>query len=323
MQKIKILHIEDDLSDAILTRQLLNQSSGGAQDIVNVIRLSDALRELKQNDYQVVLLDLGLVDVSGLDNLRCIKEENPNIPIIVLTGNNNDKLAQQALTEGAQEFLFKGQSSPDILKRIIASSIVRKAAENELNRQLHYDPLTGLPNRLFFSKMVETLLLKAQRRGIREALMFIDLDGFKQVNDVYGHETGNHVLAVTAKRMVKALRCSDIVARYAGDEFIIYMDGKHDVGVSKEACATIAKKLISAVEMPIQYEGHNIEISLSIGISIFPDHGVTYADLIETADEAIYKAKRDVHSNYCFSDRTKNDMNVIFTEQSASKTVYH
>ena len=186
MKNINILHIEDDLSDAILIKKLLEQNNKFSK-ITNVTKLSEGLSELQNNEYDVVLLDLSLQDVKGMDNLICIKEENSDIPIIVLTGHNDDKTAQQALIQGAQEYLFKGQISSDILNRVISSSILRKAAENELNRQLHFNPLTEIPNRLFFRKIVDLLINKTKRRKSTSALFFMDLDGFKLVNDTYGH----------------------------------------------------------------------------------------------------------------------------------------
>ena len=307
---LKILHIEDDRADALLIKELLKTPPAPIFDnITNVTRLSEALKELQDNDYNVVLLDLQLMDVSGLDNLRCIKEENPNIPIIVLTGSSDENLAKKSLLEGAQEFLFKGLTSPDILKRIIVSSIIRKSAENDLNEQLHYDQLTKVPNRLFFKKMSETLLNKAQRRNLTEGLLFIDLDGFKGVNDTYGHEAGNITLSITAERIKSALRSSDVVARYAGDEFVIYLDGK-DTGITADDCTHIAKKIIQHIEEPIKYQGSLINISASIGISMFPYHGLDYSTLMAAADQAMYLAKKQTYERYCFATmpEDKNDM---------------
>ena len=310
---IKILHIEDDISDAIMVRQLLKKmtTNGELSEINNVVKLSEGLKELRDNVYDVVLLDLGLADVSGLDNLRCIKEENPEIPIIVLTGNDNDKLARDALMEGAQEYLFKGQSSAEILKRVIHSSILRKAAENELNRQLHYDDLTKLPNRILFKKLVTTLISKAKRRGISEAMIFMDLDGFKAVNDTYGHEAGNKILQVTADRMQSTIRKSDVLARYAGDEFILYIDGT-DEGINEEDCIKVSQKLLAAVEEPIEFDGQMINISLSIGISFFPKNAGTFSSLIETADEAMYVAKKSKTQRYSFSNTTNNTSEAVY-----------
>lgn len=311
---LNILHVEDDQSDAILIEKILKSSPAPiCKNVTNVSKLSDALKELQEQTFNVVLLDLNLVDVSGLDNLRCIKEENPNIPIIVMTGHADEHLAKKALSQGAQEFLFKGQGSKDILRRVITSSIIRKSAENDLYEQLHYDYLTQIPNRVFFKKMTEMLISRAERRKVIESLLFIDLDGFKAVNDTYGHEAGNNILIETAQRMRSVLRKSDVIARYAGDEFTIYLDGKQ-TGMTKDDCINITEKLIHAIEQPIDYQGNNITISASIGIAMFPDNGVDYASLIEAADQAMYRAKNDVLKRYCFADMLSNQAN---TNQSA------
>jgi len=299
---LNILHVEDDLSDALLIEKILRSSPRPICDnLTQVSKLSDALKELQANNFNVVLLDLNLLDVSGLDNLRCIKEENPNIPIIVVTGNSDESLAKKALKQGAQEFLFKGQSSGDILKRVIASSIIRKSVENDLYEQLHYDDLTQIPNRLFFKKMCETLISRAERRNVVESMLFIDLDGFKDVNDTYGHEAGNFVLTETANRMKSVLRTGDVIARYAGDEFTIYLDGKED-GMTNKDCINITEKLIQSIERPIKYGPYSLKISASVGISMFPHHGLKYNDLIETADRAMYQAKKQPLKRYCFVD---------------------
>jgi len=132
-------------------------------------------------------------------------------------------------------------------------------------------------------------------------MFFIDLDKFKQANDTHGHEFGNDILAITAARMEKCLRSCDVLARYAGDEFVVYLDGKVD-GISQGDCSHIARKLIEAVEGPITHQGEVIKISLSIGISIFPNNGSSYGSLIDCADKAMYTAKKQNDLKYCFAD---------------------
>lgn len=148
--------------------------------------------------------------------------------------------------------------------------------------------------------MVDILISKAKRRKATGAMFFADLDGFKKVNDTYGHECGNHVLATVSNRMKNTLRSSDCLARYAGDEFVIYLDDT-GAGLTRNDCVNIASKLIHAIESPIPYEGHDINISLSIGISTFPDDGEDFGTLIKSADNAMYLAKKNKDQRYVFA----------------------
>jgi diguanylate cyclase (GGDEF)-like protein len=296
--KINILHIEDNPLDAFLIKKLLDNPAEDIQtrvnryDITQVENLSSGLREIldRKETYNLVLLDLNLPDGNGTSNIEAIREINPDIAIVVMTSLKNEQIAMDSLRYGAQECLIKENGNSEIVKRIIRSSIYRKKAEIELAQKAYYDDLTGLPNRLFFHNSALNIISHAKRWKRRDALMFIDLNKFKMINDTCGHQAGNQVLKETAKRLKDTLRDSDLIARYAGDEFVVYMDnGRQDM--TEELCRTVSEKIITSVEKPIQYEGQQFDISLSIGIAFYPDSGMDFDSLLSKADAAMYKAK--------------------------------
>lgn len=287
---VKLLHVEDDSMDALLMQELLNDTGMNQFDVVHVGCLQRALSQLRNSGYDAVLLDLNLPDARGLENVSAIKEQSPDVPVIVLSGMDDDLLALKAVDAGAQEYLVKGHGDGKVIRLAIHSSIKRKALERKLFKMANYDDLTGILNRRHFQDYLELALARARRAGRHEVLMFLDLDNFKQINDTYGHEIGNEVLKEAAERIKRTLRTSDFIARYGGDEFIILLDGSN--GDMKYASGGVATKLLYAFAQPFHCRGHFIEFTASIGIACYPESGNDFASLIKSADSAMYEAKR-------------------------------
>lgn len=153
------------------------------------------------------------------------------------------------------------------------------------------DPLTALPNRILFLDRLTQAIAHARRHGDRIALLFLDLDNFKQVNDALGHGAGDEVLKLVAHRIVSSLREGDTVSRHGGDEFLALLT---DVSQASDAVC-IAEKLLAALVAPIKVGGHVFRVAASIGVSLYPDDGQDVAMLIERADAAMYRAKRSGH----------------------------
>lgn len=287
---IRVLHIEDDATDAILMQEILHDDVGANQfEVENVQSLKQALRMLKDNGYGAVLLDLNLLDVRGVDNVSAIKAENPDMPVIVLSGIDNHSVAMDAIDRGAQDFLIKGHCDGKMLRMALHASIRTKEVERKLFRQANYDDLTNLPNRRLFQDYLERALIRAGRRGTQETLMFIDIDGFKKINDTYGHSAGNSMLAEFARRIEGALRVSDIVARYGGDEFIILLDNNND---DAECSQLVSDKILNAIKKPFLHEGTPLVCTASIGVATYPLCAEEIGLLIHKADIAMYQAKR-------------------------------
>lgn len=169
-------------------------------------------------------------------------------------------------------------------------------AEQQLYHLAHHDSLTGLPNRLLARDRMATAISHARRRNGRLAVLFVDLDYFKRVNDTLGHEVGDELLCKVAQRLVESVRQDDTVARLGGDEFMILLDRIEGV----EEVAIVTEKIFTCLNSPFILAAHELNISASIGISLFPDDGESNEDLIRTADMAMYTAKGQGRNRYTF-----------------------
>ncbi|CAN7551886.1 EAL domain-containing protein [Pseudorhodoferax sp. LjRoot39] len=176
-----------------------------------------------------------------------------------------------------------------------------KAANAELQQIAFRDALTGLPNRLLFDERVASAVERCRRGKTRLALLFIDLDGFKPVNDSFGHRVGDAVLQEVGRRLATGLRACDTVARVGGDEFVLLLEGAGD----SAAIAQTAQRLIDLVSAPMEQGGHEVRLSCSVGIALFPSDGPD-AELMAHADAAMYAAKRAGGASYAFFEAHMN-----------------
>ncbi len=163
----------------------------------------------------------------------------------------------------------------------------RKQAEARIRHMAHHDPLTNLPNRVLLTARLDKALGHVSQTDTRLAVLFIDLDRFKHVNDTLGHSVGDRLLRVVARRLQSVLREEDTLARLGGDEFVVMIEALHDASHA----ATVARKLLSALEAPVQIDHHELFIGASIGISLAPDDGNDTETLLRCADSAMYRAK--------------------------------
>jgi diguanylate cyclase (GGDEF)-like protein len=166
---------------------------------------------------------------------------------------------------------------------------LRLAAEmtEELRQMAQHDALTGLPNRALFSDRVQNALAYARRHGTRFAIIFLDLDKFKPINDNYGHSVGDQLLQQAAKRLQESIRASDTVGRIGGDEFVLLVGELAEPDVA----LALAEKIRQALRHPYRIDDHELTISCSLGVAIYPDHGTNELELTKGADEAMYRAK--------------------------------
>lgn len=163
----------------------------------------------------------------------------------------------------------------------------RKENEQRIHYLAHYDVTTGLPNRALFNDRLRQSVLAAKRYQANLALLFIDLDKFKPVNDRYGHDTGDQLLKEVAQRIRGCIRESDTAARIGGDEFVLLLPGTN----TEQNVIAVANKVLQEIELPFEIEGHSISISASIGIAIYPEHGDDMRNILKHADHAMYQAK--------------------------------
>ena len=172
---------------------------------------------------------------------------------------------------------------------VVRDITARKQAQERIEFLALHDPLTELPNRLYLSEYLPRTLAQARRQDQRVAVMFVDLDGFKPVNDTLGHEAGDALLCAVARRLRTAVRESDLVVRIGGDEFLVILTG---IGAAPDV-ERVAQALLEAVRAPIAWRGSSHALSMSLGIGLFPDHGETSDELIRCADAAMYQAKTE------------------------------
>lgn len=178
---------------------------------------------------------------------------------------------------------------------------VRKRAEEKLAHMANYDALTGLPNRRLFHKILSRLLLEAETSGQLLAVLYMDLDGFKEINDTYGHEKGDLVLEETARRLISAVRGSDIVSRMGGDEFVLLLSRI----MADEEIRQVCERILSEIRQPFQIlEDLFVEMTASIGVSVYPRDGRDEKTLLSRADQAMYKIKKRGKNCYTFANHS-------------------
>ncbi len=436
-----LLLVEDNPGDARLLREMLNEQGPQKTRLTHVQRLSDAEKHLAENAVDIILLDLGLPDAHGLGAVRRAHACAPRVPLVVLTGMDDEVLAAQALQEGAQDYLIKGQIEARGLLRALRYAIERKSMEEALfvekeraqitlncigdavactdssgnitflnlvaekmtgwslpdaasrpmaevlrimdadsrettpnpmemavgqNRTVHlpsnsilvrrdgfeipiedsvaplhdreglaagavivfrdvsaaramalqiahsaeHDFLTGLPNRMLLNDRVNQAITMAPRHSKKVAVLFLDLDGFKHINDSLGHPTGDKLLQSIAKRLVNCVRSADTVSRQGGDEFVVLLS---EVERSEDTAIT-ARRMLQTVAEAHSIDQHDLHVTTSIGVSVYPDDGLDAETLIKNADTAMYQAKENGRQSYQFF---KPAMNVRAVERQA------
>jgi diguanylate cyclase (GGDEF)-like protein len=205
---------------------------------------------------------------------------------------------------GVMEFFAQEVRQPDPgmldfarqLGSQIGQFIARKQAEHDLRFVATHDPLTALPNRTMFGERLSQALSQARRYNRRLALLFVDLDGFKAVNDSYGHDVGDALLKEIAVRLRASLREGDVVGRIGGDEFVVLIEELADV----ERLSPVAQKILDTVARPATVRGYECHVTSSVGIGIFPQDGKDSQALLKSADNAMYRAKERGKNRFQF-----------------------
>jgi len=302
--------IEDNPGDARLLRESLAEVDRHAFEVDHAARLEDGLQRLSEGRPDVVLLDLSLPDSQGLDTVRRLHALAPELPIVVLTGTNDEDQAVRAVQEGAQDYLVKGHADGHLLARSMRYAIERHRILGELEcsrRQEHYtathDLLTHLPNRSHFHQDLARSLAEARRHGSRVGVLFLDLDRFKLANDTFGHAMGDRLLQLVAERLRGCVRETDNVARLGGDEFTLVLKNIRKT----DTIARVAQKILAALARPFNVDGFEFFLTASIGVSVFPADGSDVDTLLRSADTAMYRAKAGGKNRYEFYRSEMND----------------
>jgi diguanylate cyclase (GGDEF)-like protein/PAS domain S-box-containing protein len=423
----KLLLIEDNPADAKLVREALAVSRFGSFQIEWVESLADGLERLSRGGIDAVLADLLLSDSQGIDTLDRILLGAPRVPILVLSGSDDERLASQALKHGAQDYLSKRHLGSYTLVRAVRNMIERRAAEDalftekeraqvtlnsigdavlctdssgnvtylnvvaenmtgwlweeasgrpladvfqiidgatrlparnpmemavaqnktvgltancvlirrdgheaaiedsaapihdrdghgtgavivfhdvsvarsmtlQMTHSAEHDFLTDLPNRMLLNDRISQSIAFARRHAKKVAVLFLDLDGFKHINDSLGHRIGDKLLQYISKSLVDCVRASDTISRQGGDEFVVLLS---EVEHSEDA-ATTARRMLRAVAKPHSVDQHILRVTASIGLSIYPEDGLDAETLIKNADTAMYQAKENGRQSFKF-----------------------
>ncbi|SFG00015.1 diguanylate cyclase (GGDEF) domain-containing protein [Novosphingobium sp. CF614] len=297
--EILALIVDDDDVDRERLARMLERCSRPIQ-VVEASSQAEALEIIRRpaSHFDIVFLDFGLEDGDGRDLVPTIHGEvDPDCPIVAVTGFTDELVAAASIKSGMTEFLTKRSLSPERVAASVEEGIawrryreeLRRAEEELTHRSLH-DPLTDLPNRTLFLDRLGQACARARRSGDPFAVVMIDLDRFKEINDSFGHAAGDAVLTTIARRLRAQLREVDTVARLGGDEFAVLLQNIS----GSEAAMTMASKLVGLVEQPIAHDGRVLHVGASLGVAQCPLLGFSPAGLLSAADDAMYEAKRGI-----------------------------
>ena len=299
----KILIVDDKEAGTLLLERMLR--GAGYDSIASTINPGKVCGLHREHGYDLILLDLNMPDMDGFQVMEGLKEIETEsyLPVLAITAQPDHKL--RALKTGAKDFISKPFEQAEVLMRvhnILEVRLLHQAARNHgklLESLALHDPLTGLANRRLLTDRMAMALVRARRNKSAMALVFLDMDGFKHINDTLGHGVGDILLQMVAQRLLATVREEDTVARLGGDEFIVALWHVSD----GDYAATVALKVIEAVAQPYDIEGKPISITVSAGVAVYPVHGEDAETLMKSADLALYQAKHAGKNAYRISER--------------------
>jgi diguanylate cyclase (GGDEF)-like protein len=257
-----------------------------------------------KNDYDLILLDMHMPGLNGLEVMKGLKEieKSGYLPVLAITGDERYKIA--ALEAGARDFVTKPYDMVEFTMRIknmlevrLLYKTVAEQGRQQEEMALH-DALTGLPNRRLLTDRIEKAMQHANRTHQLMAMLYLDLDGFKEANDQHGHQAGDTLLKAVASRLRVAMRGEDTVARVGGDEFIILLS---DISAIEDVMQP-ASKLLHLLATPFNINGTPVRVTASIGVAFYPADSKDVDSLIALADSALYEAKRAGRNQYHFAN---------------------
>ncbi|MEM1404610.1 MAG: EAL domain-containing protein [Pseudomonadota bacterium] len=328
--RARILVADDDVNVRLLTRQCLEAEN---MIVIDAADGHEALDLFVRERPDLVFLDVEMPGMTGLDVCRRIRAlpQGETIPIMIVTGSDDRDSIDQGFEAGATQYKTKPVNW-SLLGRDVQYMLRASNAFNSLKRQedrlrylAYFDPLTSLPNRRSFNEQLGRILKRAQRLGNYAALMFIDLDNFKRINDSIGHGRGDRLLVEISKRLINELREDDAIsyftdndaegntndggteiARLGGDEFTVVIADVH----STDDVERIARRIMLRLSEPIPLQTHNPVVTPSIGIAMYPQDGEEADSLVRNADTAMYAAKADGRACFRFYNEEMNARSV-------------
>ena len=298
--QIRILFINAAQKDYARFCHMLTAISNSRYRLTWCSDINHAMEAMLSQLHDIILLDYSPSDGQRL--LASATHQGCKAPIIVMTDQMDTELDHAAIKAGAADYLVKGQIDMHALERAIRYALDRKEGERKLTKLAHYDALSGIPNRVLFRDRLEGAIQRAERSNYAVALLFLDFDGFKKVNDSYGHAAGDLLIAIIARRLAACMRKTDSVARLGGDEFTVVLEDLHSIA----DIVNVARKILHTIARPFPIAGNQILLGCSIGIAQYPEAGRTVDTLLKNADMAMYQAKRVPGSAYRFYTEKMN-----------------
>ncbi|MDO8680804.1 MAG: EAL domain-containing protein [Acidobacteriota bacterium] len=294
----KLLHaliVEDSEADTELLRHELMRA--GYDPVCERVETADAMgAALDRQDWDIVISDYSMPRFNGLEALRLVQQRKLDIPFIIVSGTIGEDRAVAAMKAGAHDYILK-----DNLKRLVPA-ITRelKEAQVRLERRqegervqflAYYDLLTHLPNRLRFLEQLEQIIADTRKTGQTAALLLLDLNHFREINETLGHDNGDALLRQAAEHLLPLLRRSDMAARLGGDDFALLLypgDAQYADGIARRALETLTA--------PFEVAGFSLEVGAKIGIALFPEHGASAKQLLQHAGVALSLAKQGANA---------------------------
>jgi diguanylate cyclase (GGDEF)-like protein len=300
---MEVLLVEDDRLDVEMVTQILKRDDRTSYRLTHVETLAQCLDRLESDRFDIVLVDLNLPDATGGDVVNRISLAYSHVPVVILSGNADQDFATRAIRAGAQDFIVKGAQSAMELPRAMAYAVERKATEMRLKHLASYDPLTKLANRQEFCTQLEKACARADRHGTMVALMVLDLDHFKLINDIHGHQAGDDLLCSVADTLRRGIRAGDTAARLGGDEFAVILE---DIP-NPQSVMRWSRKMIRNLNQPVTIGDTSHPVSASLGGALYPVNGRTVDELMRSADMAMYDVKRTGRGDVALYDKAMDE----------------
>jgi two-component system, cell cycle response regulator len=297
----RILIVDDREANVGLVAQILSED--GYTDVSTTTNSLEVCALHRKNRYDLIVLDLQMPGMDGFEVMDGLKTDDPEdyLPVIALTAQPTHK--RRALQAGARDFISKPFDLVDVTTRIhnmLEVRLLNKKLENYnkvLEQRTWHDLATGLPNRSLFNDRLTHSIALAKRHSWTLAVMFLNLDRFRCLNDAHGHAVGDEVLKGVAKRLLLHARDEDTVCRNGGDQFLFLMIDPR----GRENIERIAGTLLETIALPVDLGDLQPVINASIGIAVYPSDGISEEELIRNADIAMHRAKKSGVGFICFS----------------------
>jgi len=293
-QQAVILVVDDDPAIRLVIRHSMEKSG---YQVVEASNGLEAVHAVIRQIPDLILMDAVMPEMDGFRATKEIKllEDCAEIPILMATSLDDDGSIANAFEAGACDYVTK-PFNWSVLKHRVACSLYAADAQRKIQHLAYHDSLTGLPNRMLFMDRIDQAISRAQREQEQFALLFIDIDHFKVINDSMGHAAGDQLLNIISQRLCEMLRKSDTVARLGGDEFTVIIEGLEDA----EHVINVTKNILSSLDLPVDVNGQEVHVGGSIGIAVYPQDGENFGSLLKNADTAMYKAKEQGRNTFQF-----------------------